>query len=205
VSRVNPKTSSARPNKLGSYLCGFVMAVNKNSIVFLVLMTFAGCASQPRYTSYPIERRSPSPFEERVERQKELQPFVSEGESKIDQAKMGRIIRSYLGTPYEKGGSSKKGMDCSGFVMKVYKEYAGFDLPHSNKKLFKLVGKVEREKLVYGDLVFFSDFGFLPSHVGIYIGEGRFVHSTKGYGVIVSSLNEERYRKSYIGARRVMP
>ena len=154
-----------------------------------------GCVSQPRYTSR----------EEKGERKKETLSFEKESKTKIDQAKMGKIIESYLGTRYKKGGASKKGMDCSGFVMKVYKEYAGLNLPHNSKKLLKLVRKVDKEKLGYGDLVFFSDYGFLPSHVGIYIGEGKFVHSTKGYGVIVSSLNGERYRKSYIGARRVIP
>ena len=170
--------------------------------VGLILM---GCVSQPRYTSYPVERKSHSPLEEKGERKEETLPFGKEGKSKIDQAKMAKIIESYLGTRYKKGGASKKGMDCSGFVMKVYKEYAGLNLPHNSKKLLKLVRKVDKEKLGYGDLVFFSDYGFLPSHVGIYMAKGKFVHSTKGYGVIVSSLDEERYRKSYIGARRVIP
>jgi cell wall-associated NlpC family hydrolase len=181
----------------------FVMAVKKNLILVLVLMTLAGCVSHPRYTSYPIERKSHPDFEEKSK--KETLSFATESKTKIDQAKMGKIIESYLGTPYEKGGSSKRGMDCSGFVVKVYQEYAKFNLPHDTKKLFKLVKKVDKGELAYGDLIFFSDYGFSPSHVGIYAGEGKFVHSTEGYGVIVSLLNEERYRKSYIGARRVVP
>jgi hypothetical protein len=168
------------------------MNVKNNSVFFLILITLMGCASQPRYTSEPIETRKYQPLEEK-------------SKEKIDPIRMSQIIESFLGTPYKEGGSDKSGTDCSGFVMKVYKEYAGFDLPHNSKKLFKLVRKVDKENLVYGDLVFFSDFGFSPSHVGLYIGEGRFVHSTKEYGVIVSSLDEERYRKSYIGARRVIP
>lgn len=176
------------------------MAVRKNSIVFFVLLIFAGCASHPRYTSYPIERKSHPSFEE-----KGSLPFGRKGKSRIDPVKMGGIIQSYLGIPYKKGGANRKGMDCSGFVIKVYKEYAGFDLPHDSKKLFKLMRKVDKEELAYGDLVFFSDYVFLPSHVGIYIGEGNFVHSTEGYGVIVSSLEGDHYRRSYIGARRVIP
>jgi cell wall-associated NlpC family hydrolase len=178
-----------------------------------------GCVSQPRYTSYPIEGKRPSPIEEKDKSKKETLPFEKESESKIDQAKMAKIIESFLGTPYAKGGASKKGIDCSGIVVEVYKRYAGFILPHNTEKLFKLVKKVDKEKLGYGDLVFFSDFGLSPSlrlrsgtvsnvepsHVGIYIGEGKFVHSTEGYGVIVSSLDDESYRKRYIGARRVIP
>jgi cell wall-associated NlpC family hydrolase len=170
--------------------------------IFIGLLIIMGCVSQPRYTSYPIVRKSPSPFEES---KGETLTFEEESQTKIDQVKMAQIIESFLGTPYKKGGASKKGIDCSGFVMEVYKKYAGFILPHNTEKLFKLVKKIDKEKLGYGDLVFFSDFGFSPSHVGIYIGEGKFVHSAEGYGVTVSFLNDERYRKSYIGARRVIP
>lgn len=168
------------------------MRVQKNSIFFFLLVIFIGCAAQPRYTSQPVER-------------KKYHPPKGTSETNIDQIKMSRIIDSFLGTPYKEGGSNKWGMDCSGFVMEVYKQYAGFKLPHSTEKLFKLVKKVDKEELGHGDLVFFTDYGFLPSHVGIYIGEGKFAHSTKGYGVVVSSLDDEYYRKTYIGARRVIP
>jgi lipoprotein Spr len=174
-------------------------------LTIFVGLILISCVSQPRYTSQPVERKSHPPLKEKGESKKETEPFWGKSKTKIDQAKMARIIESYLGTRYKKGGASKKGMDCSGFVMKVYKEYAGLNLPHDSKKLFKLVRKVDKGEVGYGDLVFFSDYGFLPSHVGIYIGEGKFVHSTKGYGVIVSSLNGERYRKGYIGARRLIP
>ncbi len=179
------------------------MGVKNNLIVLLILVAFGSCVSRPKYTSYPVDKKShPLPKEE-VEGREETRPLA--GESGIDQAKMGQIIQSYLGTPYRKGGSDKKGVDCSGFVMKVYKEYAGFYLPHASKKLFKLARKVDREKLAYGDLVFFSDYGKSPTHVGIYIGAGRFAHATQGYGVIISSLGDESYRRDYIGARRVIP
>ncbi|KPL00995.1 MAG: hypothetical protein AMJ91_02265 [candidate division Zixibacteria bacterium SM23_73_3] len=125
--------------------------------------------------------------------------------SKIDKAKMGKIIDSYLGAPYQFGGKIKTGIDCSGLVVQVYKQYAGFNLPHDTKKLYRLVKHIDRDDLVYGDLVFFSDGWFSISHVGIYVGEGKFVHSTKGFGVIVSSLDEDYYRKRYRGARRVIP
>jgi cell wall-associated NlpC family hydrolase len=171
---------------------GLSMNGKNRFIFFLILVIFIGCAAQPRYTSQPVERKKYHPPEETRE-------------TNIDQTKMSQIIDSFLGTPYKEGGSNKWGMDCSGFVMEVYRQYAGFKLPHSSEKLFKLVKKVDKEKLGYGDLVFFTEDRFSPSHVGIYIGEGKFVHSTKRYGVIVTSLDEEYYRKTYIGARRVIP
>jgi lipoprotein Spr len=124
---------------------------------------------------------------------------------KIDQKKMGRIIESFFGVRYQLGGETKAGMDCSGLVVAVYKQYAGFALPHDTQKLYKLVKNVDKGDLAYGDLVFFSNGWLSASHVGIYIGEQKFVHSTEDFGVIVSPLNEDYYKKRYMGAKRVIP
>nr|NIM96868.1 hypothetical protein [candidate division Zixibacteria bacterium] len=83
--------------------------------------------------------------------------------------------------------------------------YDGFKLPRETKKLYQLVKRVAKDDLVFGDLVFFSDGWFSVSHVGIYVGDGRFVHSSEELGVIVSSLDEDYYKKRYRGARRVIP
>jgi lipoprotein Spr len=161
--------------------------------VGLILM---GCASQPRYTSETVRKKKT---------QVVLPQESKEGKSKVDKAKMGKIINSFLGVPYRHGGETKAGIDCSGLVVQVYKRYAGFKLPRNTKKLYQLVKKVDKEDLVYGDLIFFSDGWFSVSHVGIYIGDGKFVHSMKDLGVIVSSLDEDYYKKRYRGARRVIP
>ncbi len=163
--------------------------VKKLSLIVTVwLLILTSCGPSPRYTSVTGDERS-----------------SREGESKIDKTKMSRIIDSFLGTPYRFGGETRSGTDCSGLVKQVYRQYAGFDLPRDTKKLYKLVRKVESEDLAYGDLVFFSDGWYSVSHVGIYVGERKFVHSTKDLGVVVSSLDENYYRKRYRGARRVIP
>jgi len=170
---------------------------------FLILLA---CIPQPRYTSKSVEKReSQVVMQEEPGGPRVTQPVGERGKSKIDKRKMGRIIDSYLGAPYKYGGQTKAGMDCSGLVVQVYKQYAGFNLPRSTKKLYKLVKHVDKDDLVYGDLIFFSDGWFSVSHVGIYVGESRFVHSIKGFGVIVSSLDEDYYKKRYRGARRVIP
>ncbi len=165
-----------------------------------------GCIPQPRYTSEPLEKKKGQRIlEEEKAKTERTQPAGEKSKSKIDKAKMGRIINSFLGAPYKFGGETKAGIDCSGLVMQVYKQYAGFKLPHDTKKLYQLVKHVDKDDLVYGDLVFFSDGWFSVSHVGIYIEGGKFVHSVKGSGVIVSSLDESHYKKRYRGARRVIP
>ncbi len=174
--------------------------------VLLGGLIFFACASYPRYTSETVrkeERQVVGP--KGTEESDKAFPLRRKSKSKIDQAKMGRIINSFLGTPYKLGGTSRAGIDCSGLVVEVYREYAGFTLPQSTKKLYQLVKKVDKEDLVYGDLVFFSDGWFSVSHVGIYTKDGKFVHSMKGFGVIVSSLDERYYKKRYRGARRVIP
>jgi len=173
------------------------MSKNLFLALFLNVLLFITCIPQPRYTSEPQEKS----------KSQDILPEEAQGKnkSKIDQAKMGRIIESFLGTPYKLGGETKAGMDCSGLVRQVYKQYAGFSLPHDTKKLYRLVKHVDKDDLVYGDLVFFSDGWFSVSHVGIYVGDGKFVHSIKDFGVIVSSSDEDYYKKRYRGARRVIP
>jgi len=173
-------------------------------LVFTGLLLIMGCVSQPRFRSEPVERKK-----ERIaspeEPQKNEWTQPESEKTNIDQTKMGKIIDSYLGTPYKQGGETKKGMDCSGLAVAVYQQYSGFKLPHDTKKLYKLVKRVDKDDLRYGDLVFFSDGWFGVSHVGIYTKEGKFAHSTDDSGVIVSSLDEDYYKKRYIGARRVIP
>jgi len=164
------------------------------------------CASQPRFRSEPVEqKRSRAVLEEETQNTEETQSSGDEGKSSVDLKKMGNIIDSYLGSPYKLGGETKTGMDCSGLVVAVYRQYAGFKLPHDTQKLFKLVKRVDKENLSYGDLVFFSDGWFGISHVGIYIGSGKFVHTSPELGVIISPLDEDYFSKRYAGARRVIP
>lgn len=173
-------------------------------LVFVGLLWIIGCVPQPRYRTEPVEKRRNKTIAEEEAQRTDLSQTSLE-QSKIDQVKMGRIIDSFLSTPYKRGGETKRGIDCSGLVVTVYQQYAGFKLPHDTKKLFKLVKHIDKDDLRYGDLVFFSDGWFGVSHVGIYIGEYKFAHSMEDFGVIVSSLDEDYYQKRYIGARRVIP
>ncbi len=175
-------------------------------ITFLSLI-LVGCAAQPRFRSEPVESKKSKAVlvEEETQKTEETELPHAERKSSVDPGKMEEIIDSYLGTPYKRGGETKTGMDCSGLVVAVYRQYAGFKLPHETKKLFKLVKRIDKENLAYGDLVFFSDGWFGVSHVGLYLGGGKFVHSMEDFGVIASSLDEDYYKKRYIGARRVIP
>lgn len=109
-----------------------------------------------------------------------------------------------LGVRYKYGGSSKKsGFDCSGLVKELFSR-VDIELPRSSREQFRQGEKVDRDELEAGDLVFFSSGGKQPSHVGIYIGDNKFLHAArKARQVIISDLNKIWYNMRYIGARRI--
>ncbi|AFQ44580.1 C40 family peptidase [Desulfosporosinus meridiei] len=108
---------------------------------------------------------------------------------------------SLTGVPYVFGGTSKKGFDCSGYTQYVFKG-SGISLPRTSSAQFNVGTPVKKDELQSGDLVFFSTYAKGPSHVGVYIGGGKFVHASNS-GVRTTSLNDSYYSGRYVGARRV--
>lgn len=107
-----------------------------------------------------------------------------------------------LNRPY-RFGASGPAFDCSGLVHKVLSA-AGVDAPRSAREQFRLGEPVPFEELQPGDLVFFRTYRRGASHVGIYLGNGQFVHAATRVGrVMVSSLDEPYYAGRYLGARRI--
>jgi len=109
----------------------------------------------------------------------------------------------HIGEPYQYGGISSKGWDCSGFVHGMFKRYLGLNVPRETGGLYSASVRVKAKNSRPGDLVFFKIESRKPSHVGIYIGKNRFIHSSTSSGVIVSNLNESYYRQYFIGFRRI--
>jgi len=125
------------------------------------------------------------------------------GDSSPGESGLIRTALACTGARYRRGGTSRGGFDCSGFTRYVFAEY-GTHLPHSSAAQSHIGARVARTDLRPGDLVFFRTYRRGISHVGIYIGNSRFVHaSTHGRGVRVDSLNTAYYQPRYRGARRV--
>ena len=115
-----------------------------------------------------------------------------------------RVAQRMLAVPYRYGGTTLWGLDCSGFVQKTF-AFLNLDLPRSAREQFREGAKVAKADLSPGDLVFFRTYAKYPSHVGIYLGDNRFVHaSSREKKVTVDSLDTPYYLKRYIGAKRLL-
>jgi cell wall-associated NlpC family hydrolase len=121
-----------------------------------------------------------------------------------DRQAVVRNALAMLGTPYRWGGADRSGVDCSGLVILAFEGRAR--LPRTSFEQWRAGAPISAADLVPGDLVFFNTDGTGASHVGIFIGNGQFVHaSSAGRGVVISSLDDPFYRRTHIGSRRVLP
>ncbi|MDH3215377.1 MAG: C40 family peptidase [Candidatus Krumholzibacteria bacterium] len=148
-------------------------------MVFLL----ASCTSAPRYRSAPPE-------------------VAPETSTRLE---IVQYANSFIGTPYRSGGASRSGMDCSGLVLNVYRHF-DISLPRRSLDQSRVGDHIGRGDVEPGDLVFFKTSRTNPvSHVGIYIGRGRFIHaSTRARRVRVDEMNSDYFRRRFVTARRVI-
>ena len=129
-----------------------------------------------------------------------LDEYGSAAEQLVDQA------LDYLGVRYRSGGTSPEtGLDCSGLVLNVFRNAIGFDLPRTAAEMSRMGDKIGRKDLKPGDLVFFNTMRRAFSHVGIYLGDGKFVHAPSSGGKVgVEAIATGYWSKRFNGARRLV-
>lgn len=124
-----------------------------------------------------------------------------------DDINLYNIAAGWLGTPYKYGGNTKKGTDCSGLTNPIYNEAYGIKLSRSSADILtNNCTRIQKSQLSEGDLVFFRTDGrksSIPNHVGIYLKDGMFIHSSTSKGVIISSIKADYYVKNWITGGRV--
>jgi len=135
-------------------------------------------------------------------------PFVHSGEmlvgGDLPETRKGIIgtARKYLGVPYKWGGTSSSGFDCSGLIQTVFSEN-GIKLPRGSGAQFKEGKKIGKEQMKPGDLIFFHTYTTGPSHVGIWLGNGTFLHAESSpAGVTITELSVPYWNERYHGSRR---
>lgn len=160
-------------------------------VTVLVAMVTAGCSSHPRRDS-----------------QWETEPTATRASVPYDPSRSQELVLHalrFIGVPYRYGGDSPEaGFDCSGLVWRVYQQAAGIPLPRDTHAISQVGEAIAREELQPGDLVFFNTLHRPFSHVGIYLGEERFIHApSQGGAVEIARISERYWRQRFDGARRI--
>jgi len=145
-------------------------------------------------TAGDIEKCSPIQFKYAMIMDREVETITN--------TSLYNFIDDWWGTRYRYGGTNKKGVDCSSFTGKVLESVYGITAPRTAAEQYDMAEKLPENELVEGDLVFFNTRGGV-SHVGIYLGENYFAHSSVKYGVTVSSLKDDYYSRKFIGGGRI--
>lgn len=123
--------------------------------------------------------------------------------SEGDNMELYEAINSWLGVPYKYGGTDRNGIDCSAFVGAIYKQVYGISLNRTANDMTRDVSFVSKAQLREGDLVFFTNSKGKVSHVGIYLKDGLFAHSSTSNGVSVSRLDNTYWKKHFYKGGRV--
>ena len=159
---------------------------NRN-ICFLSLLLLA----QTAFAAAPIQERSLR--------------GASAGEARLS---LIAAAESFLGTPYRFGGTNRQGIDCSGLIYMSFRNALNYTIPRTSLGIHYWTNRISRAELQPGDLVFFVTVGQRVSHVGIYTGGGRFIHSASegpSTGVIISRLDESYWNRTFFSAGRALP
>ncbi|MDL2265548.1 NlpC/P60 family protein [Parabacteroides sp. OttesenSCG-928-G07] len=166
-------------------------------ITLLFLLLLPACKSKRELVVLPADFKGPN----------ELSALYGFRLTPNDNIYLYNEGSKWLGVPYRYGGSTKLGVDCSAFVVVIYREIYGKQLARTTADMLKHnCKKVSRSKLEEGDLVFFNTGGGSrknPNHVGIYLKNGHFIHASTSRGVMVSSLSEPYYLRSWVTGGRV--
>lgn len=164
------------------------------TLIFSVFITFSPSCKTTRKTVKPQAKK---------ETTIDLSHYESKLGFTLDKSNFHKplydFIIDWLGTPYKYGGCTKAGTDCSCFVFNVYKEVYNKTLPRSTHEMAAAAKVIKQHQLKTGDLIFFNTDGKKISHIGIHLKDDKFVHASTKRGVMISSMNEDYFKKTFRG------
>jgi cell wall-associated NlpC family hydrolase len=173
----------------------------------VIIILFAGwiasaCGVVPRSSRPPAQGTATSaPASEETESEKPAAVAVSSlNEAK---ASLMQAYREWKGTPYDLGGASQNGVDCSRLMNIIFDEYFGIELPTNTRAQLSAGNGIRRSAVRTGDLVFFRT-GRKTLHVGVAVNQGEFLHASTSSGVRISKLGNSYWRNRFLEARRIL-
>ena len=174
----------------------------KYCLIILCLIYFISCKHQQTVTkstnSNSTKTESPSKAIK-----KQYASMLGVSESDIKNETLYKFINEWYGVPYKYAGKDKVGIDCSGLTSTLYLKVYNKTISSNTKALVGEVKKISESDLKEGDLVFFNTNGKSISHVGVYLQNHKFVHASTKKGVMISDMNEEYFKKTYVSSGRV--
>ena len=167
-------------------------------------LAIPGAQTQAEDATIPADAVKPPTEEELAEVARAAESAAGEPAEESLKDRVIRVAERMLSTPYRWGGETLKGLDCSAYVRKVF-AYLGLELPRSAREQFREGVQVDKAELSTGDLVFFRTYAKYPSHVGIYLGDNRFIHaSSLARKVKIDNIEAPYYVRRFIGAKRLL-
>lgn len=118
--------------------------------------------------------------------------------------KLYEFVYDWIGTPYRLGGGTKKGIDCSGFAFELYNKVFSTLLGSNSRSIYSMVNPISKDELKEGDLVFFKIGSRNITHMGVYMGNNKFVHASSSKGVMISDLDEAYWKRYYFKGGRLL-
>ena len=166
-------------------------------IIFILLFLPFMVGAQSKKASHRPKGKAPKPSMEQFYAAHQLTP------DSACNLHLYYQVYDWIGTRYKYAGKSKKGIDCSGFVSEMYRNAYCINLQGGSRDIWPIVKQVEKQDLQEGDILFFKIKKGQISHVGVYLGNNKFAHASVGYGVIISDLDEEYYKKHFYKGGRI--
>ena len=197
-----------------------IFTLSKISLIFLSIFLFTSCEAVRSFLSRDLEEEDYSVGELYVDEYVSEVPYVPtpSAEAKAagrvnalgierspdDNEQLYDAIEAWMGTPYKYGGTTKEGVDCSAFVGHIYQEVYQRRLHRVANDMQQDARLITKSELREGDIVFFTNSKGRVSHVGIYLKDGLFVHSSTSRGVIISRLDDSYWSKHFYKGGRVL-